>query len=158
MKICWDTLDGIRITSRGNFARYRNGKRVAAYKYNEECSYCNEPYFTSKRKMSKYCSPKCNNMENKRFGISNGNYSHGSYCNNGYPSICVNGINRKVHTVIAEKILGRKLKRNECVHHVDLNKSNNLNSNLVICDLAYHRFLHHRMAQSWVKNVLLRKV
>ncbi len=154
MKICWNTLDGIKLTNRGNFAKYKNGKRLVAYKYNDECFYCHEPYFTIKKQNSKYCSKKCSNMSNKKYGSANSNYADGSYCNNGYPSIYKDGKNNKVHRIVAECVLGRKLRKNECVHHIDMNKKNNLNSNLVICDLSYHRLLHHMMAKRWVENIL----
>ena len=50
-----------------------------------------------------------------------------------------------VHRLIAEIVLGRKLKTKEQVHHVDEDKSNCSNSNLVICpDAAYHKLLHSR--------------
>lgn len=51
-----------------------------------------------------------------------------------------------VHTAIAEKVLGRKLKKNnEVVHHIDGNGLNNLHNNLLICTQAYHTWLHRRM-------------
>ena len=50
-----------------------------------------------------------------------------------------------VHRIKAEKVLGRKLARYEHVHHLDLDKSNNDNRNLVICPSGgYHRLLHTR--------------
>lgn len=50
------------------------------------------------------------------------------------------------HVRIAAIALGRAIPRGCDVHHVDGNKSNNANSNLVICDSgAYHRLLHFRM-------------
>lgn len=49
------------------------------------------------------------------------------------------------HVVIAERILGRPLKGQECVHHVDLDKGNNIGLNLIICPNAkYHKLLHIR--------------
>ena len=36
------------------------------------------------------------------------------------------------HILIAEQILGRKLKKEEVVHHIDLNRSNNTPNNLMI--------------------------
>ncbi|MCK5612834.1 HNH endonuclease [Candidatus Pacearchaeota archaeon] len=49
------------------------------------------------------------------------------------------------HIVIAEKALGKRLPQNACSHHVDHDRSNNKNNNLVVCeDLAYHNLLHKR--------------
>ena len=55
-----------------------------------------------------------------------------------------NSDNTREHRLIAEKVLNRKLKRNEIVHHIDYNKSNNKNSNLLICDRKYHNLIHAR--------------
>lgn len=45
---------------------------------------------------------------------------------------------------IVEKALGRPL-RDEVVHHVDLDRTNDRNGNLVVCpDQAYHMLLHRR--------------
>jgi hypothetical protein len=49
------------------------------------------------------------------------------------------------HIVIAEKALGRHLPDTAVVHHVDNERTNNSNTNLVICqDQAYHLLLHQR--------------
>ena len=50
------------------------------------------------------------------------------------------------HRIVAEKALGKKLPNTAYVHHVDENRKNNVNTNLVICnDNAYHKLLHQRM-------------
>ena len=63
------------------------------------------------------------------------------------------------HILVAESVLGRKLKRfgsqghpdNEVVHHIDGNKANNATSNLIICTHSYHISLHHKLeaSSSW---------
>lgn len=59
------------------------------------------------------------------------------------------------HIVVAEKAIGRKLKYitpghpdNEVVHHINGNKLNNGNNNLLVCTHAYHTELHHRLELS----------
>lgn len=49
------------------------------------------------------------------------------------------------HILIAEKALGKPILEKTDIHHIDGNKSNNCNTNLVICqDRGYHHFLHRR--------------
>lgn len=50
------------------------------------------------------------------------------------------------HVYVAEKALGRKLPKGAIVHHVDENRGNNINTNLVVCpDQAYHKLIHRRL-------------
>lgn len=49
---------------------------------------------------------------------------------------------RRVHDVLMEKVLGRRLQKNEVVHHIDGNKSNNDINNLIVMDNKEHVRLH----------------
>ena len=52
-------------------------------------------------------------------------------------------LGRHEHRVVAERMLGRKLKKSEVVHHIDLNKQNNDEKNLVVLPSnSEHSHLH----------------
>lgn len=58
------------------------------------------------------------------------------------------------HRWIAEQTLGRRLKPNETVHHINMDKHDNRRCNLLICDRAYHRQLHHRMELAYARRIV----
>lgn len=49
------------------------------------------------------------------------------------------------HILVAEKAIGRKLRRGEVVHHINFVRHDNRNENLLVCSIAYHLQLHARM-------------
>lgn len=56
----------------------------------------------------------------------------------------------RLHRQKAQKILGRRLKYGEVVHHMDQDPTNDENSNLCICTIGYHVWLHaKRYGGSW---------
>jgi hypothetical protein len=50
------------------------------------------------------------------------------------------------HILKAEAVLGRRIRRGECIHHIDGDPSNNANNNLLVCSRGYHAQLHARMS------------
>lgn len=70
----------------------------------------------------------------------------GNIRHDGYLEIQKDNLCRMAHVIVAENALGKKLPPRAKVHHVNGNRCDNRNSNLVICqDDAYHRLLHNRM-------------
>lgn len=64
----------------------------------------------------------------------------------GHKYFTINGKAIPEHRIIVEKAIGRKLKGDEVVHHMDENGLNNANTNLCVCpDNAYHKLLHQRI-------------
>lgn len=56
------------------------------------------------------------------------------------------------HVYIACARLGRKLKPNECVHHLDFNRSNNNPSNLIVMTKQAHAQLHRMLEGNSTKS------
>jgi len=52
---------------------------------------------------------------------------------------------KKWHRYFIEQLLGKELNPSVEIHHVDYNRGNNTNSNLVVCpSRSYHQLLHKR--------------
>lgn len=76
-----------------------------------------------------------------------------SKTSNGYRKMLdIDGISKRQRIIKAERALGRKLKALECVHHINGLKFDNRNSNLLICTLSYHGYLHHKMAELYQRK------
>jgi len=56
---------------------------------------------------------------------------------------------RPEHIILSEAILGRRLKKTECVHHIDGNRQNNNPENLIV--IKSHK--HHRNAHMSLQRI-----
>ena len=60
------------------------------------------------------------------------------------------------HILLAERALGRKLKKAECVHHINCDPMDNRPENLLVCTNGYHSYLHHKMSELYAKETFSR--
>lgn len=105
----------------------------------KRCEFCGkEMILTSKNKNKRFCNNKCSS--NFKSSISKRKIWIGK---NGYKAFWDKdkGI-VKEHVYIMEQFIGRKLNKNEVVHHKDFNKLNNDISNLQLLTRGEHSRLH----------------
>lgn len=86
----------------------------------------------------KYCSKKCYHPVKKMEAISYDGYRVYS--------------GKKVHRIIMEEYLGRKLLSSEIIHHIDGNKLNNDINNLKVMSRKEHSILHLKIDDGLTKN------
>lgn len=118
----------------------------------KQCLICKATY--KKRKTcskkewsrSKYCSQSCQHkgLKGQLVGSKNPNYKTGkTITKNGYIQLSLNGGKIYEHRKVMQDFLGRKLDRNEIVHHKDGDKLNNDISNLEVLTNSQHSKLHY---------------
>ena len=111
-----------------------------------ECKLCGKPVNWRGKKV-KFCSKKC-----RQSGKFNNNFKRGWTIDKfGYKHILLEKGRsgqkrnyRREHRLIMESFLGRKLLKNEIVHHKNHNKLDNRIKNLVIMTRSEHMKLHMR--------------
>lgn len=89
----------------------------------------------------KYCSKKCQGIDIT--GENHPKYQGGTTAD-GYHIVRFQGKAQRMHRLIIEAHVGRKLRKNEIVHHIDRNRSNNDISNLMVMTRSDHAALHAR--------------
>lgn len=77
--------------------------------------------------------------------VARPNYGKGfTIDKDGYRRVFYNGSYVREHRLIMERHLGRKLKPNECVHHKNGNRKDNLLANLKVMTFSEHTKFHKR--------------
>lgn len=121
--------------------RYRLGR------YLKKCIWCGKLFDVPPRRRfeAKYCSFLCKQKHvavstaGRRSALLAGKTLHGGPVK---PTTYLKHRGHHLHREIAEKMLGRKLERGEIVHHLDGNKHNNIQGNLVVTTQSIHATIH----------------
>jgi len=107
-----------------------------------KCKYCGESFVPLLNPKQIFCSQACRILDNgnlsRRTAKQRGNKQRGRGEGKTYRKL--NG--RHEHRIVAEKILGRPLKKGEIVHHKDNNKFNNDPLNLMVMSQSEHIKIH----------------
>ena len=77
-----------------------------------------------------------------KLGEKSNAWKGGRHIGHGYQIININGKKRREHRLIMEKHLGRKLRSDEDVHHIDENRLNNNINNLEVMTKSEHARYH----------------
>ena len=119
------------------------------------CLNCSKEFSVVGKSKAKYCSRRCYWDTIKKLPPEKTPAWRGGVCHQG-PYIQIKSPNHPLkdargyvfeHRLVMEKYIGRYLTKNEVVHHIDGNRSNNLIDNLLLLKRGEHASKHHKGAK-----------
>jgi signal recognition particle subunit SEC65 len=117
------------------------------------CCWCKMD-FKPQRLSTRFCSLDCKNEWTKDRTKEN----PGSWLENGYKVIYTeDGKGIKEHIKIMQDFIGRKLEKDECVHHINEVKTDNRLENLLLMKKSDHSKLHRELEKSRGKKLFKKK-
>ena len=123
----------------------KNGKYIS-------CQYCGKEFYSIR---NHFCSKECANNYRSEYCVKK------TYKENGYIIHHIRGYNKKgnakEHRLVMENYLGRKLGKDEVVHHIDGNRENNNIENLVLMTRGEHS-RHHRQEELKSGKILFKTI
>lgn len=123
-----------------------------------ECPHCHESFAVPRwqAKKRKYCSHSCASVNKVgvpyKTGPEHGNHKGGNTSVAGYRRVYENGVLVYEHRLTMERHLGRKLRPDEHIHHINEDKSDNRIENLKIVSNSEHIRLHSPHELRWGSN------
>lgn len=105
----------------------------------KHCTNCRKEFFSNKEKTISgffFCSQECSKQYMK--GKNAYGWKGGTFTVAGYKIVKKDGKYQYEHRIVMEKYLGRKLRPDEAVHHIDENKLNNDIANLKLMTKREH--------------------
>lgn len=145
--------DRRRVGKRGVFCSQECYKREMSKRaMKAKCQNCGRTFVVKRGTSGKFCTMEC--FGEARSLAARKRYKKRLY---GYKGVKVvvgkysDGRTKYsyAHVLQAEKAIGRKLTIGECVHHINGDKTDNRNKNLLVTDLSFHNWLHQRMSHMY---------
>jgi hypothetical protein len=145
--------NGCAIISETNYHNYSTGQKKRGFDGKTYCHKCTAR-INAKKRVGKRTTSFGRKYTTDKLGPNNPRFKTGTYIgSDGYRIIWIGphgsktdtkwDLYRKEHFVVIEKVIGRKLKKGEVIHHIDGDKLNNNIDNLILCDSEKeHQKLH----------------
>ncbi|WP_417669493.1 HNH endonuclease [Pseudoalteromonas tetraodonis] len=122
---------------------YKEWKRQQPIDESNKCRVCNQPVGSGSKG---YCTKHYSQLLRNGDPIKSEQRKFEPYGNLGRRYLKTED-GRWLHKVVAEHALGRELRKGEVVHHVDLDKHNNSESNIYVCESNSHHLQVHRQLE-----------